>query len=717
MNHYYYPLMLSGSLLALWIGQPAQASDPNAVPENPFDASVIFEGKSESEAKIPKEKGLNSSVILQEEKNSFFAQTLPPTSEVQISQPEIIIQEQIEPATQDYLTPQTPSAPVLPRAIAPPVGDMAVSNINTAASRISLGTNLIIPRLVLQDAPAGKVLEVLAEYAGLNLIYNVSAAVPLQGEAPAEGGGGGEATVTLNFTNESLENVFNTVLTVSGLKANRQGRTIYVGANLPTEALNLISRTLRLNQVKSFNAGTFLASQGAEFQRLVTVTEDITDPLTGRVIGRRDVPANLEAITPAVEGATGAPLLLTGLRVSADDRLNAITLVGEPRQVEVATSLLTQLDARRRQVAINVKVVDVNLNNVQDFDASFSFGINDSFFIQDNGAATIRFGSSNPAGRNTIDFLNPTGQITNPPTIPNPFANGQILLDTNGLQVLPTTGQPDFNPFAFQQNNLPGLYYPGQVGITSDPSFAGIAEFEQTITRDPATGISTIVNTVTRGIPSYFQYPQQFLALINAQIQSNNAKVLTDPTLVVQEGQEATVKLTQKVVESVQTSVDPLSGTRTITPVLADAGLTLVVNLDKVDDNGFVNLSVSPTIAAPGGFEFFDSGDGAVNRLTLLNRRELTSGLVRLRDGQTLILSGVIQETDQTITRKVPILGDIPILGALFRSSSDSTQRTEVIIVITPQIMDDNGQFGYNYAPGREAADVLRQRGFQIPSQ
>ncbi|MGB5593746.1 MAG: hypothetical protein WBM62_06910, partial [Crocosphaera sp.] len=124
---------------------------------------------------------------------------------------------------------------------------------------------------------------------------------------------------------------------------------------------------------------------------------------------------------------------------------------------------------------------------------------------------------------------------------------------------------------------------------------------------------------------------------------------------------------------------------------------------------------VSPTIAAIGDTQTFDSGaDGGVNTLFLLNRRELTSGLIRLRDGQTLILSGIISEADSTVTSKVPLLGDLPVVGALFRSQSDTSQRTEVIVLLTPQILHDNGQWGYNYQPGRGTAGVLRDQGFPV---
>jgi type IV pilus assembly protein PilQ len=71
--------------------------------------------------------------------------------------------------------------------------------------------------------------------------------------------------------------------------------------------------------------------------------------------------------------------------VTPDDRLNIVTLIGEPRLVEIATALLTQLDLRRRQVAVNVKVVDVNLSATDNAKHELSFGIGDSYFGVLNG--------------------------------------------------------------------------------------------------------------------------------------------------------------------------------------------------------------------------------------------------------------------------------------------------------------------------------------------
>jgi type IV pilus assembly protein PilQ len=615
-----------------------------------------------------------------------------------VPNPEIIIQG----------APQAPGVPTLPRAVAPPVGDIAISNIDASAEKVKFEPNMTVPRILLREASAREVLMTLANYAGYNVVFTSA-----QGEANAT-----SQTVSLEFTNESVENIFNAVLLISGLQANRQGKTIFVGAQLPQGARNLISRTLRLNQVKAVNAAIFLATQGAEYQRLVTQTEDIVDPLTGRVTGRRDVPATLEALTPQNTEGSKAALLLTGLRIAADDRLNSINLIGEPRQVQIATSLLTQLDARRRQVVVNVKVIDVNLLNTDRFNSSFSFGFNDGFFVQDNGAAVLNFGNMNPPTSSTVSR-------------PGAFAQPVVPI----FDIISGTGTAEIQNFIDIQNGAPfgrvnqgpndfsgGLtpYSRPSFGRISNPFQPGLSDFTsgEPATFNPITGVTTPgkPDVFTYEPPTLFQYPQKFLMTLQASIQTGNAKILTDPSLVVQEGQQATVKLTEKVLESVRTEVDPLSGVRTTTPVLADAGLTLAVNVDQVDDNGFISLSVSPTVASPGSPIRFDSGGLTVNTLTPLIRRELTSGLIRLRDGQSLILSGIIQERQQSSETKVPILGDIPILGALFRSRTNRNDRSEVIILLTPKIIEDTATstLGINYQPGQDAAEMLQRQGFPV---
>jgi type IV pilus assembly protein PilQ len=84
-----------------------------------------------------------------------------------------------------------------------------------------------------------------------------------------------------------------------------------------------------------------------------------------------------------------------------------------------------------------------------------------------------------------------------------------------------------------------------------------------------------------------------------------------------------------------------------------------------------------------------------------------------LRDRQTLVLTGVIQDQDKEEATKWPILGDLPLLGQLFRSSNSSRVKTELVILVTPAIVEDDmgGSYGYGYRPStREARQLMGSR-------
>lgn len=842
----------------------------------------------------------------------------PPKYDVLIPNPQVEITGGPPPVPSSSVPP-----PFLPRAIAPPLGDMSVSNIDATPATIDLGTNEIVPRLVLREAPVRDVLALLARAAGLNLAFSDS---PQTGASPGGGPEGqntqaaaaaAQRTITLDIENEPVQDVFNYVIQLSGFQANRIGRTIFVGERLPLATRDIAARTLRLNQAQAAAAAAFLSAQGAETQRVVTRT---TRTEEGTGIDRRireETETSIEPLSASSELSRG-PLLLTGLSVVTDERLNQVTLIGDSRQVQIASALLKQQDLRKRQVAVNVKVVDVNLSSLENWNSSFSFGINDSFFVVDNGNGTARFGQFAPASSNDLNpALNPGGRfgrpiVNNPvagitpfdnpegtelvrdpvtgqflrarPNQPgsifgpggNPLTPGADIVDPARLPASATTGSPQlffdrngiprayseltvgggrYEPLRSPANNLiaagpgPDRFYDenGVARLFSELTVGGgkfkpllgpdsspipvpednqvfldasgtprrfeeltlgggnlrpfldnagnpvtvsgdIAVFldkngtprrfsELTIGggtfepfRNPAgnlvqaaagapqffdvNGIPRLFSELTVGggsfaplfdpngapisaraaiqalpafigeaaqvayrLPQVFQYPRQFLAQLNASVQTGNAKILTDPTLTVQEGETANVILADRVLTNVVETISPGTATTGATVAVnnefTDVGLTLSVEVQKIDDNGFVTLNVRPIISTPTGSQEVatsttPSGTIAVARVA---RRELNSGSIRIRDGQTLILAGIISEQDRELVNKVPILGDLPIVGALFRSRQADKSRNEVVIVLTPNILDDSDRanFGYNYTPSREVQQVLQR--------
>jgi type IV pilus assembly protein PilQ len=546
--------------------------------------------------------------------------------DILIPDPEVRIDGvRVEPSVEAV----NPAPDFLPRAIAPPVGDIAISNIDPSPGRITLGTSERVPRLVLRDAPVREVLALLARAAGLNLAYIGN---------NAEGEEIPDVRISLEIEDEPVEDVFNYVLRISGVQASRFGRTIFAGPRLPNSAQNLVVRNLRLNQVDVPTALNFLVGLGAETavsrERLVTFVNAVEVGEGAPPLTQTESTTEQRVETQRIDYQDSNPIL-RGLQVVGDERTNSVTLVGPPRLVEIAIAQLVPLDVRRRQVAVSIRIVDIDLDAFDRQSSSFSFGINDTRVLVEGGIGVINFGDDAPF-------------------------NSNLTLDGIG-------------------NTVDGA---GVFGVTGDNDA--------------------------------FSFARNFLAQLQFAVTSGNAKILTDPTLVVQEGQIAEVVLAENVITNVEIET---TGTgddqeQTVTVETEPAGVIFRVQVDRIDDNGFVTLSVAPTVSAPATEETVEV-EGASIDLTLLRERRVTSGQLRLRDGQTLIIAGIIQDEDTTTVTKVPILGDIPLLGALFRRTERNNERSEVIALLSVNVLDDseNSAFGYRYPISPESRELLeRQR-------
>ena len=75
---------------------------------------------------------------------------------------------------------------------------------------------------------------------------------------------------------------------------------------------------------------------------------------------------------------------------------------------------------------------------------------------------------------------------------------------------------------------------------------------------------------------------------------------------------------------------------------------------------------------------------------TLLSRRKLDLKGVRVKDGETLVIGGMIQESEAKSVTKIPFLGDLPLIGMFFRSTNTAREKEEMVIMLTPNIIVDN---------------------------
>ncbi|MDB5097611.1 MAG: type and secretion system protein, partial [Cyanobacteria bacterium RYN_339] len=110
-----------------------------------------------------------------------------------------------------------------------------------------------------------------------------------------------------------------------------------------------------------------------------------------------------------------------------------------------------------------------------------------------------------------------------------------------------------------------------------------------------------------------------------------------------------------------------------------DIGEKLVVT-PRIDTNGYVTLEIEPTISVRGK-------DVIVNRNAVpeINERYVKTKM-RVADGETVVIGGLIRRNTNRAISKFPVLGDLPVLGFMFRQEATSNDETEVIIMVTPHI-------------------------------
>jgi len=178
----------------------------------------------------------------------------------------------------------------------------------------------------------------------------------------------------------------------------------------------------------------------------------------------------------------------------------------------------------------------------------------------------------------------------------------------------------------------------------------------------------------------------QYDAVLRAIDTVTNARLVSDPTVVTLDNEEVTF------VDGTQiTIVYPTINNQTgqASPgehEKLNVGITMRVR-PQVTNNGFINLTVNPTVSRLDATT--DSYFGGT--YPRVDTRQLTDAKVSIKDGYTLALGGLIDDTDQKVVDKVPILGDLPVFGPLFQSTNTVKQHNNLIVFITAKTLNPDG--------------------------
>jgi type II secretory pathway component GspD/PulD (secretin) len=176
----------------------------------------------------------------------------------------------------------------------------------------------------------------------------------------------------------------------------------------------------------------------------------------------------------------------------------------------------------------------------------------------------------------------------------------------------------------------------------------------------------------------------------NSTFNLTKGKLLANPTVIALSGRNASINVTRQIFAGNQVIAIPgttVPGGALSQPLLTNVGIQLNIT-PTVDSEGTVRLSLSPSVSAPSG----SVDAGASGTITLTSNSNLSVQDVRVQDGETLVLGGLIQELSTAGVAKFPFLSDIPIIGALFRANqTNTTTRSELLILVTPHIIKEEG--------------------------
>lgn len=252
-----------------------------------------------------------------------------------------------------------------------------------------------------------------------------------------------------------------------------------------------------------------------------------------------------------------------------------------------------------------------------------------------------------------------------------------ILLNEQGSKELSNTWKLLSGPFSAQFDG--GRF-------STDPMHPSFIKGSKYDVWDTSSNTPSLTNTLEK-----YKGPFTLTYAINYLISNSKGRTVSNPRILITNGEPATIEITDDYIESTETSMTAYAGgsltTRTYSTG-SDAGIKMEIT-PFISPDGYVTMNINPEYATILDQPKANDGLGEYIAATLLTRRNLDLKNVRIKDGETLVIAGFITEGEKKSISKVPILGDLPLIGVAFRNTNSSKEKNEMVIMITPKILTD----------------------------
>ncbi len=203
---------------------------------------------------------------------------------------------------------------------------------------------------------------------------------------------------------------------------------------------------------------------------------------------------------------------------------------------------------------------------------------------------------------------------------------------------------------------------------------------------------------LTFGKFASFSDVKDLMGMISALQKEGRADVLAQPQILTVDNREATIEIIRNMALAKKTTYREGSNESTVEPIFGQVGVSLKVT-PHINNANVVTMEIEPMVSSAQRSNYFP--DDAVD-----TKHRTAHTTVMAGDGQTIVIGGLLRKDIINTDFKVPILGDIPLLGKLFRKSISTEADTEIVLFLTPRIL--TGEALERYSERRETEIDLR---------
>jgi len=359
--------------------------------------------------------------------------------------------------------------------------------------------------------------------------------------------------------------------------------------------------------------------------------EKLADKLKGQATATAKAQAGPGTGAAAV-GGSGGSNVDSSVTIWADVPTNALIITAPPKLMKSLMTVIDKLDIRRAQVEVEAMIVEVDVNK------SSNLGVQ---WILDGGTS---------AGYGVINLP----------------GTGTSIVDLAVAAISGTSGI----------NNSSALSSATTTGTTTGTAAAGISS-------------ATIGTGATFAIGKYNSNSGTgFAALVQALRSDATSNIISTPTIITMNNEEAEVKVTQEIpliTGQYTSSTASVNGTTSPFETIQreEVGTILKVT-PHISEGDTIQLKVEQEDSSPGA-KLADSADISTNKRSIKTT-------ILIEDGGIIVLGGLMQDTVTESEDRVPGLGAIPLIGNLFKSRSGSRMKSNLLVFLRPKILRDQGQ-------------------------